>query len=420
MRKRFVVLSFLGSLSVITYLDRVCIAVAGPRMQRDLHLGPEQWGWVMGVFVLAYGLFEIPTGALGDRTGPRRVLTRIVVWWSGFTMLTGAMTGFAALAVTRFLFGAGEAGAFPTMSAVVARWFPPGERARAQGCIWGASRIGGAISPWLVVPLIAAFGWRSIFFIFGWLGLGWAWLWQRWIRDEPARQPGITAAELAEIGPAASAARGEPVPWGRLLRSGQLWLLMAMFSCYVWGSIFYLTWFPTYLVQGRGLTEKEMGLCAALPFLLGCAGNLLGGYLSDRLSRRYGLAIGRRTVGSASLVLSALCLGGTALTQGKASGVILLSLGFGVMDCMLPTAWALCLDLGRQFSGVVSAAMNTAGQAGGFVCSVLFGYLVKAWGRYDLPLLVIAGMVLLSAGLFWQIDPTRPILADEPAPLPCA
>jgi nitrate/nitrite transporter NarK len=197
---------------------------------------------------------------------------------------------------------------------------------------------------------------------------------------------------------------------GELLHSPQLWLLMAMYWCYVWGSMFFLTWFPTYLVKGRDFSEQEMGAFAGLPFVLGVVSNLAGGLLSDRLSRKYGLHVGRCLVGSVSLAVSAVFLLAAALTGGKAAAVVLLALSFGAMDCMLPAAWALCLDVGGRHAGVVSGAMNSAGQAGGFVCSVLFGYLVRTSGSYDVPLLVIAALVMVSAGLFGLIDPTRPLL----------
>jgi nitrate/nitrite transporter NarK len=342
------------------------------------------------------------------------VLTRIVVWWSVFTSLTGAARGYAMLLVTRFLFGAGEAGAYPNIAGAVGHWFPPAERARAQGIVWGASRIGGALSPLTVVPLIGWIGWRPTFYLFGVIGLIWAAIWFAWFRDRPAQQPGITAEELAEIG--AGRAEDGPardrVPWGALFRSPQLWLIMTMYWCYVWGSMFYLTWFPTYLVKGRGLTEAEMGGFAALPFVLGTLGNLVGGAVCDRLSTRFGISRGRRMVGATSLAISALFLVAVALTTGKLSGVVLLALGFGVMDCMLPAAWAMSVDLGGRYAGAVSGAMNTAGQAGGFVCTVLFGYLVKAFGDYDVPIFVIAGMVLVSALLFWRIDASKPIIVD--------
>ncbi len=396
MRTRWAVLALLVALSIITYLDRVCISVAGLRMQRDLGISREHWGWVLGVFSVAYGLFEIPTGAWGDRFGQRRVLMRIVVWWSAFTALTGLMTGFVPLLVARFLFGAGEAGAYPTMAGAVGRWFPPTERARAQGAIWAASRVGGALSPLIVVPLMVALGWRAAFYLFGGIGMVWALAWSAWYRDPPTGHTG-----------------GDPhggVPWGALLRSRQLWLILAMAWCYGWGANFYLSWFHTYLEEGRGLTEAEMKYCAALPFVMGAIGNLAGGTVCDRLSRAYGLRLGRRLVGSASLSVSAFLLLIAAVTTGKAVGVVALALGYGAMDGMLPASWANCLDIGGRYAGAVSGAMNSVVQVGGFLSAVLFGYLVRGFSSYNAPLFVIAPMMLIAAVLFGRIDPTRPIV----------
>jgi MFS family permease len=174
------VLGLLSLLSIITYLDRVCIAVAGPRMQDELHISPEAWGWVTGIFALSYGLFEIPSGAMGDRLGPRRVLTRIVLWWSAFTSLTGAVSKYYLLLLTRFRFGMGEAGAYPNAATVIARWIPAQQRARAWGIVWMASQIGGSISPLLVVPIQMRFGWRASFFTFGMLGVIWSGIWYWW------------------------------------------------------------------------------------------------------------------------------------------------------------------------------------------------------------------------------------------------
>ena len=149
MKKRSLILILLTLLSVITYLDRLCIAVAGPSMQQDLGLSPEQWGWVMGAFALTYALFEIPSGAWGDSFGRKKVLARIVIWWSCFTGLTGLTRRFGTLVAVRALFGMGEAGAYPNISGCIARWFPATQRARAQGIVWGASRVGGALAPLL-------------------------------------------------------------------------------------------------------------------------------------------------------------------------------------------------------------------------------------------------------------------------------
>ena len=398
MKGRRSVLLLLTTLGILTFLDRIAISVAAPRIQQELQITPDRWGWVIGAFVLAYGIFEMPTGILGDLLGPRKVITRIVLWWSGFTALTGAATSFSSLLAIRFLFGIGEAGAYPNISGVIAHWFPISERARTQGFVWAASRLGGALSPLLVVPMQARFGWRAAFMILGMMGIVWA-LWWTWgFRDGPA---GVVA-------PVAGPHSG--VPWRVLFRSPQLWLLFVMYFCYAWGSWFYFGWFPTYLTRSAGFTEAEMGIIAALPYLAGAAGNVAGGYLSDRLVQRAGLKNGRRLLGCASLTTSAFLLIAMSQVHGKAAIVILATLGFGVADLMLPSAWAVCLDIGGGYAGAVTGFMNTAGQFGGFVCSVLYGYVVQATGSYNIPLAMVAAMVLISAALFSRIDASRPVV----------
>jgi MFS family permease len=187
---------------------------------------------------------------------------------------------------------------------------------------------------------------------------------------------------------------------------------MLMYQFYGWGSYFYLSWLHTYLVNGRGLTEQEMGLLSTLPFILGACANLVGGWTSDRLSRRIGLRNGRRLIGALGLLGGAVCVLATALTTGKLTGVILLAVGYGCMDFMLPSAWATCMDLGGRYSGAVSGAMNSAGHIGGFSSSVLFGYLVRDYGSYNAPLFVIAAMLAAASLVFSRIDASRPLIAE--------
>jgi ACS family glucarate transporter-like MFS transporter len=417
LKKRHTVLFLLVALAMVTFLDRISIAVAGPRIQQDLHISTARWGWILGAFVLAYGLFEAPAGALGDRYGQRRVLTRIVLWWSIFTSLTGAAVNFSTLLATRFLFGAGEAGAYPNISGAIARWFPVAERARTQGFIWAASRFGGALAPLLVTPLQAAIGWRWSFVILGAAGAFWVIGWRAWYYDDPRAHPGIRPAEVVEIAPAAARPAHADAPWSELLRQRQLWLMVAMYWCYAWGSWFYFGWFPVYLVRNAKFSEPEMGLVSALPYLLGAVGNVIGGVLSDRLVVRWGLKKGRRVVGCASLAASAALILAMTFAREHWAIIVFSSLGFGVADLMLPAAWAICLDIGRDHAGAVTGFMNTAGQFGGVVCSVLFGYVVEATGSYRAPVWIVAGMVLLAALLFGRIDPTRPLLRKPSATL---
>ena len=410
MRKRDWVLALLCAVSVITFLDRLAIAVAEPGIRADLNLNATQWGWVLSAYILANALFEIPSGAMGDRHGRRRELTRIAIWWSGFTALTGATRTLSQIAASRFLFGVGAAGAYPNAAGVIARWFPRREHARAQGFVWGASRLGGALAPLILVPMQHVIGWRGVFVVLGGLGIAWAIAWGFWFRDDPALMPGISAVELAEIVPAEPR---QPVPWTRLFALPHLWLITVAYFCYAWGSWFYFGWFATWLVRGAGFSVRQMGFVASLPFVLGLLGNLAGGVLSERLVERYGRRFTYRWVSSICLAATASLLAAMSFAPGKMQIAILASLGLGVMDIMLPSAWAMCMSLGGEFGGTATAVMNTAGNLGGWVGAIVFGYLVTATGNYNAPLRLIAAMVLISAVLFSQVDCTRGLVAGD-------
>lgn len=404
---RYRVLALLFFLVLVMYLDRLCIAVAGPRMQSDLGLSPREWGWVMGAFTLAYALFEVPSGVLGDRIGPRKVLTRIVLWWSAFTAATGAVSSLGPLLGIRFLFGAGEAGAFPNCTATVSRWIPTHERARATSVIWLATSAGGVLTPLLVVPIQQAYGWRAAFYLFGSVGLIWVAVWRWWFRDTPAERPGISQAEVQLISGGSTAAQGpqKRLSWGAVLRNTQFRRLLVMYHLYCWGAYFYLSWLPTYLQKGRGLTEDEMKIASALPALLGFLGVIAGGLLSDRLARRHSMRIARCSIGAVSLVAAGVSMIAATLTADNWTAVGLLAVGLGVMNAMLPVSWSLCVDLGGKHSGAVSGAMNMAGQAGSFVSSVAFGYFIEWFGSYDRALMPLAAMLLLGGIVFATINP---------------
>jgi ACS family glucarate transporter-like MFS transporter len=408
MKYRHRVLVLLGLLGIITYLDRACIAVAGPRMQQDLHISPAAWGWVVGVFFFAYSVFEIPTGSLADRLGPRRVLTRIVLWWSVFTSLTGLASNYWALLAIRFSFGVGEAGAFPNFSACVSRWFPRIERAQALGLVIMACQLGAGLSPLLVVPIQARYGWRASFFLFGVFGVLWAVVWYGWYRDVPAQMKNVSKTEIDEIG-ACPFHVHEALPWSVALRSANLWCHMLMAFCYYYAGSFFFSWFPTYLVRGRGFSEKQL-LFSTLPFVFGACGNASGGFVSDALVRRWGLKWGRRVVGMLGAGTSALSLIAAILTPNKSLVLAFLALTYMGVTFVQPTAFAVCIDIARKYAGAVSGAMNTAAQSGAFLCSIVFGYLVKVSGSYEIPLIPMVLMLVLSALLWLRIDPTEQLV----------
>ncbi|HTQ54933.1 MAG TPA: MFS transporter [Bryobacteraceae bacterium] len=400
-RNRSYVAGLLGLLFAITYLDRVCISVAGPRMQEDLHINPIGWSWVTGVFTLSYCLFEIPTGSLADRIGPRRVLTRIVLWWSAFTALTGSVTSFYPLLLTRFLFGAGEAGAFPGSSVVVARWFSPWQRATMSGVTLMASQLGGALAPLLVIPIQNRYGWRAPFFVFGLLGVAWASVWYIWFRDSPAEKSGEPrrAPEFHFSG-------GHRIPWRLIGRSQSALALMATAFCYCYVYNFYQTWFHTFLVKGRGFRAETL-LLSALPYALAACTNLAGGAVSDALVRRLGLKQGRRTLGVVALTAAGLFTMAAMVTRQPALTVVFLALVYGAITFQQSGVFGVCLDIGQQQAGAVVGLMNTTAQAGGLLGSVAYGYIVARFGSYNAPFVPMAAVLLLGALLWLKIDATQ-------------
>jgi ACS family glucarate transporter-like MFS transporter len=413
------VLALLFLLVLVMYFDRLCIAVAGPRIQHDLKISPSGWGWVIGAFALSYAILEIPSGMLGDRIGPRRVLTRIVLWWSAFTALTGAVSSYPLMLAVRFLFGAGEAGTFPNAATVVGRWIPLSERARAASVIWTATAAGAILTPLIVVPIQKVYGWQASFWLFGSLGIFWAALWYWWFRDTPAGKPGVSAAERELIGPPIRPS-GHGLPWATLSRDWNFLRLLLMYHTYCYGAYFFLTWFPTYLQVGRGLTEDQMKIAASLPAWFGFMGLVGGGFLSDRLARTHSLRLARCAVGAAGLLIAGICLGLATITPSNTVAVGLLTLGGGALNVMIPVSWSICMDLGREHVGAISGAMNTAGQIGSLISSVAFGYLVEWTGSYDRALMPLAAALIVSGLSFASIDPTRQLVRahDTTPPMP--
>ncbi len=407
---RYKALALMFALTVVTYIDRVCIAATHAAMSAELGLDKVQMGEVFSAFVLGYLLFEIPGGWLADRFGARILLTRIVLWWSVFTALTGAAWSYSSLLAVRFLFGCGEAGAFPGMASAVSRWFPAAERGKAQAALMLGSRLGGALAPGLVLALMAAIGWRGVYPTFAVLGLVWAVAWTAWFRDAPEQHPAVGAAErdliVANRGPIS---HGGPVPWERLIRNRNVWALCAMYSGYTYGLYFYLTWLPTYLQEGRGVADDQLGFYAGLPWLVACVSSVLGGWLTDVLSRRMSLRWARRLPAMAGLLAAAVFLVLAALLENNTWALLALALSFGASDMILAVCWATCLDIGREYSGTVSGTMNSLGQIGGVTAPVLIGWLVQRFGSWQLPLLLSAGYYVVSA-LFWLlIDAERPL-----------
>jgi MFS family permease len=374
-------------------------------MQDELHLGPQDWGLVTGAFALAYALFEIPSGHLGDRFGARAMLTRIVLWWSAFTTLTGLVSKLWPLLIVRFLFGAGEAGAYPTASTCVFRWFPATERGRAFGVIMLSSQLGGAIAPLVIVPIQLHFGWRASFYVFGIVGVVWAGGWWRWYRNRPQEKSGISDRELAEIGPPADESH-HAFPWGAIAANKSVWAIMGSACAYLYSYYFFLFWLPTYMIRVWRFTEGETKL-SALPFVLGAVANMAGGYARDAAVRRWGSKWGPRTICLTGLTTAAAAAFVALMSTNKYAALAWLALCYGGITFQQPTVWATCVDIGKRHAGAVAGCMNTAAALGGLASSLIFGYLVQQSGSYDAVLLSMAGLLLVGALLWLRIDATE-------------
>jgi MFS family permease len=400
-------------LSIVVYLDRVCIGLAAPMIRRDLGLTALQMGAVFSAFALAYGLFEIPCGWLGDRFGPRKMLTRVAVWWSAFTALTGRAAGFYSLWTYRFLFGAGEAGAYPNAASVVARWFPFVERARAQGAVWMASRLGGAIAPLFLVPLQERLGWRTVFYLLGCVGFAWAVIWYGWFRDYPEQKKSVSQAELGVIRDGRVTPSGHAgTPWRILFTSVNMWAVVLMYFTYGYGVNFFFFWMPTYIVEVRGIAN--FAPFASLPFILGALANGMGGWASDALVKRLGLRWGRRSIGLLGLGGGVFFVLISFVLQNPVLALISLALGFGATDFMLPNCWAVCLDIGKRYAGTVSGFMNTAAQLGGALSLTIIGYFAGRQ-QWNIAIATMAAMLSVSCLLYLIIDASRPLVRQEVA-----
>ena len=407
------VILFLCSLTTLTYLDRICISIVGTRVKSELGLSNEQFGWVLAAFSLSYALFEIPSGALGDRIGPRAVFIRIVLLWSIFTALTGMVSCLFGLLVIRFLFGVGESGTYPNILLVVSRWFPVVETGRVLTWVGIGSQIGSAIAPLIIVPLAIAYGWRMPFFVNGAIGIIWVLICYAWFRDFPGGMKSISPQERLFI---ESQSRYSPahrlVPWKIIFRNPTLWALMLMYFCCQWANYFFIAWMPIYLQEGRHFSENEMKTITAILFMVGILGFLAGGFAGDALVKRRGLIFGRRFVGLTGLGLCGVLIFLAAILPDPiAAAACLIGANFGFSFGVM-VSYAVCTDIGRNNAGTVTGAMNFFGQMGAFTLSVVFGKMVDTMHNFNYPLFLVAG-VMITGGLLWlAINPMRQLDVD--------
>jgi MFS family permease len=409
-RTRYWVVVFAIALAIVQYIDRVAISQAAPMISVDLSLSKEQMGWVFGAFTLAYALFEIPTGYMGDRMGPRKVLLRVVLWWSFFTAATGWAWNWLSLVVTRFLFGAGEAGCFPNLTKAFNRWLPAHERVRAQGALWMSARWGGAATPYLTFLVLQVVTWRTAFLLFGLLGVVWAIFFYAWYRDRPEDHRGVNPAELALLPKGPPADDHLDVPWGTIATSPSIWLLCGQyFACsYAW--YFFVTWFPTYLLEVHRFDLKQSALLAGLPLFVGGFGSMLAGAVTPRLVRVIGdPGLTRRLIGVVGLLGAGGCLLAATTLREPILAVLAIAAASFCNDITMPGSWTSCMEVGDRYVGTIAGTMNMMGNFGGFVSPIVLGYIVGRTGDWNLTFYVTAGIYALGAICWWLVDPVTPL-----------
>jgi MFS transporter, ACS family, glucarate transporter len=438
---RYAVLGFLAAMTFVLYLDRVCISKAGPRIQEELGISNTAMGFVFAAFTLSYALFEIPTGRWGDRYGSRGVLTRIVIWWSVFTALTGAATGFLMLMLVRFLFGAGEAGALPNSARVLREWFPESSRGWAQGLVTTAMMIGGAAAPMASQALIDSVGWRWSFGVFGIIGLVWAAAFYLWFRDNPADHPATNHAErqlilegrptkktlsvdtealtpglVVDVGDDLQA--HQPIPWKIVLGNANVWLLGG--AMMTMSGIYYMliSWYPTYLEKARGASPVQSGRLASLVLGAGALGCFFGGWLTDWLVKKTGNRRWGRTAQSVGgTALAALGILASLFTESTVLASVFVALACLGVQIQVPAWWASATQVSGRHLGALFGLMNMIGALGA-ICSQLFlgsfADFMGRWGytgraQWDPGFFAYVAVALVGMTLWSLIDPRKTV-----------
>jgi ACS family glucarate transporter-like MFS transporter len=414
---RYRVVALATGLGMITYLDRACIATLAPGIVRDLGLSTVQMGYVFTVFQLAYALFEIPTAWWADRRGTRSVLSRIVLWWSCLTAATGAALNYPMLLGIRFLFGMGEAGAWPCVARTFSRWIPVRERGRVQGVFFAGAHLVGGLTPALVLWLLNFLTWRAIFVCFGVVGLLWVAIWHTWFRNDPSQHSAVNAEELQAIVSDRPPDCGHSAGWeywGRLARNRNMIAMCVMYipNCMIF--YFCITWLPTYLKQRHGFDATSLGIFSGLPLIVSMPGDLLGGLVTDRLASRYGLRVGRCGLGTAAYLIAGIALVMAAASSTPVVAAALIALATGMTMFTLGAAWGTVIEVGRNHVGVVGATMNSVGNLAAMLNPLIVAYSVQWFGNWNLPLYLMGALFLVGAVCWTVIDPERPVFAELP------
>lgn len=410
-RTRYRVAGFMLALGAITYLDRACIATLSPEIRLSLGLNKDQMSLIYSAFAIAYAAFEIPTAWWADRLGTRRVLTRIVSCWSGFTMLTAAAWNFSSMLAIRFLFGIGEAGAWPGVARTFSRWIPRSERGTIQGIFFAAAHLSGGLTPMLAMALMPVVGWRWVFVLFGIPGIVWAVAWHRWFRDEPEQHPSVSKAELETITSGRDACTGHHEGWAywkRLFGHSNTLPLCLMYFPNSFGFYFSITWLPDYLKEQHGFDSMQLGFFTGLPLILSLVADIFGGLATDAVTRRFGLRLGRAGVGAASYLVAGIAMILATMASQPLLAAWCIAIAVAASMFTLGASWGTVIDIGGRHTGVVGAAMNTSGQIGSVMSPLIVIWLQKHY-NWNAPLLFIGGLFIMGAFAWAFVNPTRKI-----------
>lgn len=411
---RYRVLALLCSLTTLTYLDRICISIVGVRIKTEFSLSNEQFGWVLASFSLAYALFEIPSGVLGDRIGPKALFIRIVLLWSFFTALTGLATGLVSLILIRFLFGVGESGTYPNCMIVISRWFPVQEIGRSLTWVGIGSQIGSAIAPLIIIPIAVSYGWRTSFYVNAAIGVIWVLICYVWFQNFPFQMAKITPQEVKYIeSNRRFSSAHHIISWKVILKNRNLWALMLMYFCCQWANYFFVAWMPVYLIEGKHFSENVMKQIVFTLFIVGIIGFLVGGFVGDLLVKLKGLRFGRRFVGMFGLGMCGILIFLSAILPQNNFVAFCLIAANGFFSFGVMVSYAVCTDIGRNNAGTVTGAMNFFGQMGAFFLAIIFGKMVDATHNFDYPLFVVAFVMLTGCLLWLAIDPLKQVSLKE-------
>jgi len=430
-RTRWLIVGLIFCLGVLMFVDRVNISIAAKYIMPEYGLTDVQMGTIFSAFVLGYALLQIPGGWLGDRFGPRRVLAASVFWWSAFTAVTAVAGDFflakllgivGSFMIVRALIGIGEAGGPPNYNRMVANWVAPQERALAMGVAASGSAFGAALTLPLIVWIMVNLGWRAAFYLAGAVGVVIALLCYWFTTDRPSEHAWVNDAELRHINQEQEAATpvpgrvAPPVPWRVLFGRGDLWFLTAAYFTLGYIMYIYFSWFYLYLVNVRGFSVLGGGWYSTTPFLAGAITSPIGGWLSDRLSQRFGKRMGRCGISITGALLTAGFIWAGASATDPYLAIALLA--FGSASLFLTTAafWASTMDLASAYAGTVSGFMNMGGNLGGVLSPTLTPYLAERFG-WETALYVAAGLAVVGAMCWLGVHPERAIELERETPV---